>query len=264
MRHIAPSLFALSLSVVALLAPAAWAQSQNDQNFHPPRSGTAVASGARPAAAAKGEVNAPYLPGFAPPAATGGNLATEAPNGAGKAPMSTTPSDIVPPPAGSPPYAARLPSPGLAEGSSAGQYLAVAADALARNQTGLAQSALGHAETRLLSRSVPLFQTDKPSTNPAVTLISQARQALGAGDVATAQALVAKAQPIVAQQEAHPRPAPPVGLPGAPAPDAAALPQAAPQPVPALAAPAPVSAVPTGSVLGTAPGALPAPEPMTR
>ena len=257
----------LSLSVLALLAPAAWAQSQNDQNLHPPASGTAVASGEHPAPAAKGEVNAPYLPGFTPPAATGGNLAAETAKGstgAGKEPLSTSPSRIVPPPAGSPPYAARLPSPDLAEGSPASQYLAVAADALARNQTGLAQSALGHAETRLLSRSVPLFQTDKPSDNPAVTLISQARQALGAGDLATAQALVAKAQPIVAQEEAHPRPTPQVGLPGASVPDTAALPQAAPQPVPAPAASAPMTAAPTGSVLGTAPGALPAPEPMTR
>jgi hypothetical protein len=264
MRHFVPSLYALSLSVLALLSPAARAQSQNDQNFHPPTSGTAVASGERPPTAAKGEVNAPYLPGFAPPAATGGNLATETPNGAGKEPLSTSPSRIVPPPAGSPPYAARLPSPDLPEGSSASQYLAVAADALARNQTGLAQSALGHAETRLLSRSVPLFQTDKPSANPAVTLISQARQALGAGDVATAQALVAKARPIVVEEEAHPRPTPQVGLPAASAPDTAALPQAAPQPVPAPAASAPMTAAPTGSVLGTAPGALPAPEPMTR
>ena len=123
----------------------------------------------------------------------------------------------------------------------------MAAEALAQNQTGLAQSALEHAETRLLDRSVPLFQTDAPSANPAVKLISQARQALGAGDLASARALVAQAQPIVAQEEAHPQPAPQVGLPTAPAPAA-------------------VQGTVQGSALGAAPLAtpLPAPQPMAR
>ena len=225
MRHLA-----LSLSVLALLAPAAWAQTQNDQNYHPPRSGTAVASGGHPAPPAKGEVNAPYLPGFAPPAT--------APAGATTA------------------------EPSLAQEAGAVGYLDRAAAALAQGQSSVATVALGRVETRLLSRSVPLFQTNRAPTTPAIALLRQARQAIRAGDLATAQALVAKARPIVAQEEAHPPQSPPVGLPTAPAPAAAALPQAAPLPVPAPAVPP--TAVPAGSVLGTAPGALPAPEPMTR
>ena len=236
MRHLAPSLFALSLSVLALLAPAARAQTQNDQNYHPPRSGTAVASGGHPAPPAKGEVNAPYLPGFAPPAAA----PAAAPAGATTA------------------------EPSLDEEAGAVGYLDRAAAALAQGQSSVAMVALGRVETRLLSRSVPLFQTNRAPTTPAIALLRQARQAIRAGDLATAQALVAKARPIVAQEEAHPPQSPPVGLPTAPAPAAAALPQAAPQPVPAPAATVPPAAAPAGSVLGTAPGALPAPEPMTR
>ena len=234
MRHLALPLLVLGLS---LLAPPVWAQTQNDQNYHPPRSGTAVASGGHPAPPAKGEVNAPYLPGFAPPAA--------APAAPAAAPAGATTAE-----------------PSLDEEAGAVGYLDRAAAALAQGQSSVAMVALGRVETRLLSRSVPLFQTNRAPTTPAIALLRQARQAIRAGDLATAQALVARARPLVAQEEQHPPQSPPVGLPTAPAPAAAALPQAAPLPVPAPAVPP--TAVPAGSVLGTAPGALPAPEPMTR
>ena len=236
MRLLAPSLFALSLS---LLAPPVWAQTQNDQNYHPPRSGTAVASGEHPAPPAKGEVNAPYLPGFDPPAA--------APAAPAAAPAGATTAE-----------------PSLDEEAGAVGYLDRAAAALAQGQSSVATVALGRVETRLLSQSVPLFQTNRAPTTPAIALLRQARQAIRAGDLATAQALVARARPLVAQEEAQPPQSPPVGLPTAPAPAATVPPQAAPQPVPAPAPTVPPAAAPAGSVLGTAPGALPAPEPMTR
>ena len=41
------------------------------------------------------------------------------------------------------------------------------------------------AQTRILDRSVPLGQTNNPSSNPTVGQISQARHALAANDKAT-------------------------------------------------------------------------------
>jgi len=51
------------------------------------------------------------------------------------------------------------------------------------------------AETRLLDRSTPLFQTNTPSANPAVSQISQALQALAAGDQARCMSLIEAAIP---------------------------------------------------------------------
>jgi hypothetical protein len=51
------------------------------------------------------------------------------------------------------------------------------------------------AETRLLDRSTPLFQTNTPSANPAVSQISQALQALAAGDQARCMSLIDAAMP---------------------------------------------------------------------
>jgi hypothetical protein len=51
------------------------------------------------------------------------------------------------------------------------------------------------AETRLLDRSVPLFQTNSPSGNPVVSQISQALHALAAGDKPRSMALIEAAIP---------------------------------------------------------------------
>ena len=142
------------------------------------------------ATAAAPEANAPYLPGFhaatAPPAP-----ARPAPAPASAAPVPAAPATPV----------------------TASDYMAVAAQAVALQQARPALRALGRAETRLISRSVPLFQTNRPSANPAVSLIDQARQAVRAGDFAAAASLIQRATPLVARQLAHPPPSPPVGLP---------------------------------------------------
>ncbi|MDE2006793.1 MAG: hypothetical protein KGI51_09520 [Rhodospirillales bacterium] len=155
--------------------------------------------------------NAPILPGFG--AVTAPQAAPQPP-----APPATSPPEhnlgTVPiagpaPATGEQPAeTAAPPAPG-----SASDYMALAAQAVAAKQADPALRALGRAETRLISRSVPLFQTNTPIADPAVTLIRKARQAVAAGDFAAAATLIQQATPVVAQEEAHPAPAPPVGLP---------------------------------------------------
>jgi hypothetical protein len=61
--------------------------------------------------------------------------------------------------------------------------LTVAVDALQARHTGAAQEALEQAETMALDRSVPQSEGSTPITDPLVTDISQARQALGAQNI---------------------------------------------------------------------------------
>jgi hypothetical protein len=75
-----------------------------------------------------------------------------------------------------------LPSPDVSPGSSPDAFLHAARAALATGRTGEAQQALEMAETRLLDRSTPLFQTNDPSRNPLIKQIGDARRALGSGD----------------------------------------------------------------------------------
>lgn len=165
-----------------------------------------------PAVAAPPVVNAPYLPGFnssAPPAAPPPAGET----GAGAALTSPTPPGLAP---GAELAAPTEPMP--ANPTTASEYMAIAAQAVAQQQAEPALRALGRAETRLISRSVPLFQTHSPADDPAVRLIEQARAAVRAGDFATAATVIQRATPVVAQEENAPPPNPPVGLPTAPAP----------------------------------------------
>ena len=78
--------------------------------------------------------------------------------------------------------APNLPSPSLSDSASVRDYLAVARTALLRGRTGEAQQSLEMAETRALDRSVPLFQTNVPDKNPLIGEITQALNALSAGD----------------------------------------------------------------------------------
>ena len=78
--------------------------------------------------------------------------------------------------------APNLPSPPLGENAGPADYLRAAQASLAAGRTGEAQQSLEMAQTRLLDRSVPYGQTNAPSRNPAVDRISQALQALAAGD----------------------------------------------------------------------------------
>jgi hypothetical protein len=78
--------------------------------------------------------------------------------------------------------APNLPSPSLSDSASVRDYLAAARTALLRGRTGEAQQSLEMAETRALDRSVPLFQTNVPDKNPLIGEITQALNALSAGD----------------------------------------------------------------------------------
>jgi hypothetical protein len=91
--------------------------------------------------------------------------------------------------------APNLPSPNVGDNASAPDYLTAARNALAAGRTGEAQQSLEMAQTRLLDRSVPLFQTNTPSSNPVVGQISQALQALAAGDRSQCMRLIEAAIP---------------------------------------------------------------------
>jgi hypothetical protein len=83
--------------------------------------------------------------------------------------------------------------PGVAPGDRPSDYLRAAQGALALGHEGEAEEALEMAQTRMLDRSVPLGQTDRPSDNPTVGQISQAMQALAAHDRLTGMQAIQRA-----------------------------------------------------------------------
>lgn len=89
-----------------------------------------------------------------------------------------------------------LPAPDVGEDATPQQLLAAARQALLAGRTGQAQEALERAQTRLLDRDTPLFQTNRPSDHPAVARISAALRAVGAGDRAGAMRAIDEALPI--------------------------------------------------------------------
>ena len=91
--------------------------------------------------------------------------------------------------------APNLPSPQLGPDANAVDFLRAAQSALQAGRTGEAQQSLEMAQTRLLSRSVPMGQTTNPSDHPAVSQISQALRALSAGDRAQTMQLIQAAIP---------------------------------------------------------------------
>ncbi|PPQ28815.1 hypothetical protein [Rhodopila globiformis] len=93
-----------------------------------------------------------------------------------------------------------LPGPSLPENSPPSAYLRAAQGALAAGRAGEAQQALEQAQTRLLDRSVPLGQTDTPSSNPAISQIDQALQALRAHDRTTCMHWIETAMATVTAQ----------------------------------------------------------------
>lgn len=66
--------------------------------------------------------------------------------------------------------------------ASAASYLQIAQSATQHHNKARADEALSRAETRLLTRSVPQSSASSPDQSPAITAITQARQALSAGD----------------------------------------------------------------------------------
>jgi len=86
---------------------------------------------------------------------------------------------------GSPGLANQLPAPQVGASTIDGM-LTAAIDALQEHHTGQAQEALEQAETMALDRSVPQSEGSMPITDPLVTDIAQAREALGMKDVSGA------------------------------------------------------------------------------
>lgn len=103
--------------------------------------------------------------------------------------------------------APNLPAPPVDENAPAHEFLAAARGALAAGRTGEAQQALEMAETRLLDRSMPLFQTKAPITDPLVAKIRNALHALGAGDREGAMRLVEEAMAAAPKDAGASRPA---------------------------------------------------------
>jgi len=75
-----------------------------------------------------------------------------------------------------------LPEPEISESAKISDILMAAERAVAAGRIGEGMSALEMAQTRMLDRSVPLFQTNTPSNDPLVGMIVRARGALEAGD----------------------------------------------------------------------------------
>ncbi len=89
----------------------------------------------------------------------------------------------------------KLPVPQVSD-DSALSYLKAARSALAGGKTGLAQEALERAESRLLTRDVAPSQAGSAISDPSISEISKALQALASGQTSTAlqvvDALIAK------------------------------------------------------------------------
>jgi hypothetical protein len=86
--------------------------------------------------------------------------------------------------------APHFPSPKGGENAGPWGYLHDADHALAMKHTGEAQQALEMAETRLLDRSTPVDQASQPDQGPVVAQVTQARNALGHGDIAGARSAI--------------------------------------------------------------------------
>ncbi len=83
-----------------------------------------------------------------------------------------------------------LPTPGIGSDAGPDAYLHAARDALVAGRTGEAQQALEMAETRVLDRVISPGGTAGVSANNTVAQITDARNALGAGDTANAIRLI--------------------------------------------------------------------------
>jgi hypothetical protein len=79
-----------------------------------------------------------------------------------------------------------LPAPMVDENAPPGAFLRAARTALEAGRGREAMEALERAESRLLGRSVRPSQSNRPSQQPAVVLVSRARASLEAGDLPAA------------------------------------------------------------------------------
>jgi hypothetical protein len=86
-----------------------------------------------------------------------------------------------------------LPASGLSADASPGDYLRAAGASLVAGRGGQAQQALEMAETRLLDRSVPSGDQDKPLQSQRISQIHDAIQAVGNHGARHAIALIDQA-----------------------------------------------------------------------
>jgi hypothetical protein len=151
-----------------------------------------LALGASLATPAFAQPTAPVPPGRGSP---GVNPTTGARPGTGTGmspPMSGQAANITPQDTNAE-IAAPLPEPPVGDNAAIHDYLLAARNALAEGRNGEAQEALEMAETRALDRSVPLFQTSTPSSDPMVERITQVLHTLGNGDRLEAMRLLEQA-----------------------------------------------------------------------
>jgi hypothetical protein len=74
----------------------------------------------------------------------------------------------------------------MPENASADRYLHIASDAIKHHNKTVADDALSHAETRLLTRAVPASSNMTADDSPRISAIEGARKALTSGDYQTA------------------------------------------------------------------------------
>ncbi|MCC6717257.1 MAG: hypothetical protein IT555_05190 [Acetobacteraceae bacterium] len=103
------------------------------------------------------------------------------------------PAVAQPPPSAGPVPKARLPAPPVADEAPPSAFVTAARSAIAAGRTGEAIEAIERAESRVLVRSVRPSRAEIPSEQAPVRLLTEARQALGQGDRATALAKLAEA-----------------------------------------------------------------------
>ncbi|HQT68141.1 MAG TPA: hypothetical protein PLC74_11130 [Acetobacteraceae bacterium] len=77
---------------------------------------------------------------------------------------------------------------GMPAEGSATEYLKIAKTAIMQKKKMIAEEALGHAETRILTRSVPAGMGIEPDNSPMIQKIQMARQSLMANDMNGAMA----------------------------------------------------------------------------
>lgn len=86
--------------------------------------------------------------------------------------------------------ATRLPAPPVDDNAAPIAFIQAATQALAAGRVAEAQEAIERAESRALDRPVRPSLADKPSQQPLVQQLNQARQALASGDKMQAMTLL--------------------------------------------------------------------------
>jgi hypothetical protein len=107
----------------------------------------------------------------------------------GKQPTSTAPANVGPTDTHTL-WSPQLPTPFVDPNASPAAFMKAAEAAIAAGRLGEAQEAIERAESRVLDRAVRPSKAGQPSQQKLVRQLSDARQALGAGDKAGALRLL--------------------------------------------------------------------------